>query len=245
MDSEGSTISPMESERSHPSLLDKEYAHLRDGEDGSVYSEDMSDVENELPEPDSAASEELDEAEPDDDMMAGSDYETEGEMETIAARPEPARPLPKMTTAEQIFSRFGPALNTVAFPLSGKGIVHIIILTGCGAKIPQLAPAVDKRCGLYYRVFGGSPNVVRHCYERAGFRRRDGVAGWNGMWGRHLRPEALKRLTPYQKVCRLCVLDSWAGAFLRTNFVVFGFLLLFVSVHHSDPVPCVAYVCCR
>lgn len=83
---------------------------------------------------------------------------------------------------EAVVSRFNPPTRTVYFSLTQK-----VTMT-------------NKRYQLYYRVFGHSSRVTRHAYKRAGFKRRDGVAGWNGMWGRHLTPTQLKKLNPFQKV---------------------------------------------
>eukprot|EP00698_Gefionella_okellyi_P008659 TRINITY_DN2158_c0_g2_i1.p1 TRINITY_DN2158_c0_g2~~TRINITY_DN2158_c0_g2_i1.p1 ORF type:complete len:849 (+),score=153.41 TRINITY_DN2158_c0_g2_i1:69-2615(+) len=85
-------------------------------------------------------------------------------------------------TVQQIASRFGRPTKTIGFSLTQN--LHID----------------SKRYGLHYRVFGHSSRVTRHAFKRAGFKRRDGVAGWNGMWGRHLRAEQLKRLNRFQKV---------------------------------------------
>jgi hypothetical protein len=74
-----------------------------------------------------------DEPEPDDELLGGSDTEKEVDYSEederpirVAVKPEPVRAVPRITMAEQIFKRFGPARKFVAFPLSGHSALALL-----------------------------------------------------------------------------------------------------------------------
>ena len=68
-----------------------------------------------------------------------------------------------------------------------------------------MIPTTSKR-KLFFRIWGVHEyNCVRNALLRAGFRRTEGDE-WNFAWAKHLSPDVVVRLTPFQKC------NHWPGS---------------------------------
>ncbi|KAH3717495.1 hypothetical protein DPMN_060789 [Dreissena polymorpha] len=53
---------------------------------------------------------------------------------------------------------------------------------------------------LKWRITSITPNVVKHCLARSGFRITKRNHDWLGCWGKHMKSQGFKALREYQKV---------------------------------------------
>ncbi|KAK3748193.1 hypothetical protein QZH41_012997 [Actinostola sp. cb2023] len=87
-----------------------------------------------------------------------------------------------------------PALVQSLFP----HVAPTIYFTVEGEKVAQLPHELRKL--LKWKMSSITPNVIKQCIARSGFRPTKRASEWIGYWGKHMKATAFKSIREYQKV---------------------------------------------
>ncbi|XP_052248620.1 tubulin monoglutamylase TTLL4-like isoform X7 [Dreissena polymorpha] len=154
----------------------------------------------------------------DDDFVGGSDGESDGYSFTSSSMSRPStstqrlksRPVSAVESEVISVSRsqtaspdrsIKPPLTKSLFP----NIPPVVTFVAEGDKVEQLPWEVRKY--LKWRITSITPNVVKHCLARSGFRITKRNHDWLGCWGKHMKSQGFKALREYQK------LNHYPGSF--------------------------------
>ncbi|KAL4222570.1 Tubulin polyglutamylase ttll4 [Mactra antiquata] len=147
----------------------------------------------------------------DDDCIGGSDGESDGYSFTsssLSRRSSSAHRLKPRT-----YSATGSDLGSYSRPQTASpdrtvkpgltkshfsNIPPVVTFVAEGEKVEQLP--WDLRKYLKWRLSPITPNVVKHCLARSGFRITKRNHDWLGCWGKHMKSPGFKALREYQKL---------------------------------------------
>ncbi|XP_045170365.2 tubulin monoglutamylase TTLL4-like isoform X3 [Mercenaria mercenaria] len=147
----------------------------------------------------------------DDDCIGGSDGESDGYSFTSSSLSRRSSSAHRLKT--RAFSATGSEIGSVSRPQTASPdrsvkppLIHshfpnippVVAFVADGEKVEQLP--WDYRKFLKWRLSPITPNVVKHCLARSGFRITKRNHDWLGCWGKHMKSPGFKALREYQKL---------------------------------------------